>query len=118
MNAATKIGFALLVIAILLFNPSCAWTGMVETASAAHPCCPTKSIPIPDDCAKLDCACMNARPLPNAVTSNDNGGPLQASPVAETSNAGGEIASLGSSLVPLVTFAPQHRFLLFHQFLI
>ena len=82
MNAATEIGFALLVIAILHFNPICAWAGMGKTASAVKPCRPTKSIPIPDDCAKLACACMNARPL-------------QALPVAETSNAGGEIASLG-----------------------
>ena len=82
MNAASEIGFALLIIAILHFNPSCAWAGMGNTASALQPFCPTKSIPIPDDCAKLACACMNARPL-------------QALPVAETSNAGGEIASLG-----------------------
>ncbi len=82
MNEATTIGFALLVIAILHFNPICAWAGMGKTASAVKPCRPTKSIPIPDDCAKLASACMNARPL-------------QALPVAETSNAGGEIASLG-----------------------
>ena len=82
MNAASEIGFALLVIAILHFNPSCAWAGMGKTASAVKPYCPIKSIPIPDDCGKLASACMNARLL-------------QALPVAETSNAGGEIASLG-----------------------
>ena len=53
MFSAAKFGLSTLVALVLLLTPIgfCA-TAQTELGNPAHPCCPAKPLPLPDDCAQ------------------------------------------------------------------
>jgi len=115
MDATTKYGFAILVVALLLFNPLGACAAMSKRAvSAAHPCCPA---PSQNDCAKPCCVCGSTALRAIAVPSTGDDGQAITAPVSEDTHQTGvplrHFTGFGSLL-----FASNHRFVALHQFLI
>ena len=112
MNATTKFGFALLVVALLLFQPigKCFATAGVATA---HECCPA---PAQSKCAMSACACASTAPSGAVVLSNTND-----VFVAVVFTAQPQATDVSAPPVPErepSRRAQTHRFIALHQFLI
>jgi hypothetical protein len=113
MNATTKYGFAVLVVALLLFNPLGACAAMSKRA-VSHPCCPA---PSQNGCAKSSCVCGSTAAKAIAVPSTGGDDQAIAAPVSE---------DLHQTAVPIrhftdfgsLLFASNHRFVTLHQFLV
>jgi hypothetical protein len=118
MNAAMKIGFAILLAAVLFFRPigSCAASVKAPDASA-DPCCPAKRPPAQDNCFRPNCICLNTRSVPTVAAPADGGAPVQLAAVSEAASKC-LVAVMAAPQVSLVHAAARHRFLTFHQFLI
>lgn len=118
MNTTTKIGFALLVVTFLLLNPIGACAGNVTVASPpAHPCCPKDQAPVPDECARPGCVCINAKPAAFVVPAKDDQGPVLA--VAEEEVVlPSQRTAFGTPAIERICFVRDHRFLTFCQLLI
>ena len=118
MNATTKIGLALLVVAVLFVNPIGACADKMTVASPpAHPCCPKDQAPAPDECAKSGCDCINAKPAAFVVPANDDQGPVLA--VAEEEAVLlSPPTTFGTLAIERTCFVQDHRFLTLCQLLI
>ena len=113
MNATTKYGFAVLVVALLLFNPLGACAAMSKMA-VSHPCCPA---PSQNGCAKSSCVCGSTAPRATAVPSTGDDDRAISAPVSE------DVHKVAVPLRPVTGFecllsASNHRFVTLHQFLI
>lgn len=118
MNATTKIGLAILVVAVLFVNPigACA-ENMAVASPPAHPCCPKDQAPAPEECAKPGCVCINARPAAFVVPANDDQGPVLA--VAEEDFVLlSQPTTFGTLAIERICFVRDHRFITLCQLLI
>lgn len=118
MTASTKFGLATLVAIVLCLTPIgyCANSALSQ-ASAAHPCCPAKPVPLPDDCARPGCIYKDTSVVPVADKSIDDSGPLCGIAISRIDEVA--LSATATTLAtPLAPLQPYQRFVVFHQFLI
>jgi hypothetical protein len=113
MNATMKDGIAVLVVALLLFNPLGRCASM-STGTVSHPCCPA---PGQNHCAKPGCFCGSTAPRPVAVPSTGNDGQTIAAPASEDVHPNDLLLRPVTAFASLL-LASNHRFVTLHQFLI
>lgn len=116
MNRATQFGLSTLVALMLLFTPIGFCADSVNSHSApAHPCCPAKPAPLPDDCARPGCVYMDTSVAPIAVAAAQD-----AAPFCEAAPEAGSVeicpAATTSAVDALEPLPPLQRFVVFHQF--
>ena len=118
MNATTKVGLALLVVAVLFLNPigACA-ESMAVASPPSHPCCPKDQAPAPEECAKPGCVCINAKPAVFVVPANDDQDPVLAVAEAEVLLLS-QPTALGTLEIERISSIRDHRFLTLCQLLI
>jgi hypothetical protein len=116
MRGAAKFVFAVVLAVMLFCTPIGACTSSMNMAGApAHPCCPAKPAPLPDDCARPGCIYMDTHVVSSVTAPTENGGP-----VAELPAVSMEVRPT-AVLAPVMTLTPlalRQRVVLFHQFLI
>lgn len=112
MRTAIKIAFATVLAAILLASPigACA-----STKTPAHPCCPAKPAPLPDDCARPGCIYMDTHIAPTAIATANDAGPVYDAPIAA---APANLRIAETRAIPMTARASRRRFVAIHQFLI
>ena len=115
MNAKSKIGLAVMIAGLLLFNPAGQCAKAAPSATPSH--CHKTPVPVPEDCGKAGCVYMNALPLATAVLSDHDSrqflvGPVVPKPIAE------EPLVTTVPAIHGVVFAMHQWFLTIHQLLI
>lgn len=118
MDVITKFGFATLVAFVLVATPIgyCA-EAAISQGVPAHPCCPAKPAPLPNDCARPGCIYMDTSVAPLSVGAANDG-------VLDCELEPGAIwkeklpAVTAGRAVSLSRLPPFQRFVVFHQFLI
>lgn len=117
MIAKAKFGVGALIAILLLFSPAwhCA-DSMGAEQTPAHPCCPAKPAPMPDDCARPGCIYLDTHITPVAAAPHDAGPVGETDSLPVTIEAPETVATaLGKPLEPRPPF---ERFVRFHQLLI
>ncbi|MBL8240868.1 MAG: hypothetical protein JNM66_25835 [Bryobacterales bacterium] len=116
MLRVVQFGISGLLALMLLLTPIgyCADSSR-GSAEPAHPCCPAKPAPLPDDCARPGCIYMDTSASPAAVAAGNEAAPI-ATPVS-TANAVEQAATpFGPIDRALEPPPPFQRFVVFHQF--
>lgn len=112
MNSAIRIGIAVLVVTITLFCPViCSASSM----SAAHPCCPSKTNPLQDDCGKASCF-MDSSAIPEGSQLHEV--VLQCTPPVIALLIDSQPSVVNAPSVPVLILPISDKVVTFHQFLI
>ena len=116
MRTAVKIVFAAVLAVLLFCMPLGACADSLMTAGeASHPCCPKKSVPLPEDCARPGCVYMDTHVVLDVAAPVDDGVLVaELAPIALAERPAGVWVPV-AKLTPL---ALRQRVVLFHQFLI
>ena len=115
MNAKAKLVLAILAVAFLVLKPIGACASMSVTSLPSHPCCPRAPV-APEDCAKTGCVCVSPTPGTTLVPPNID----EAQVLALTTDATWKLSpTVGERhTFGLVLFAPDERYLSYHQLLL
>ena len=118
MKAMSKVGLALVVAVLLLFNSAGQCAKVAPSTSSTIPShCHKPPAPAPEDCGTASCVYMDALPLATAVSIGHDpqplfGGPVLHKPIAE------QLRVTDAPAFHVVILALHQRFLTIHQLLI
>ena len=116
MKADLKVVLVALLVAALFQIPLGACASNISLSQApSHPCCPSKPVSLPNDCARPGCIYMDTQAVPVAPEVSTNYTPFFESCPAAILDQYPTVAFFPTGNAALVTY---ERCIVFHQFLI